>query len=409
MDNTYKVVFSGKLKDGIDPNEFVVAFARMFKVPEEHARKLLHVTKPVTLKDNLDHAGAEKYRAVLEKFGMVVSVQGGAGLSLVEDGEAKPAAAPAAESAVVAASPAASGGERCPKCGSDRVQGDDCLACGIIISKYKERQARLAADAEQNPYAAPQSDVSPVSDSDSGEMTGPHSVPAGNGWSWIAGGWNYFKQNPLAWIGAIIVWFVMMMAATIIPLIGPLAVNLLTPVIMAGFMLGANEQREGGSFGLRHLFAGFSTNAGKLILVGLFYLIGMFLIMTVVAMVVGGSLFASMGQLTAAEANPEIAAAMMGPFLLAMLIAMALMMPLLMAYWFAPALVAFEDLGAFEAMKLSFRGCLKNVLPFLVYSVVAFALAFIAMIPFGLGMLVMAPVMIAAMYVSYRDIYYEAA
>ena len=410
MDNNYKVVFNGTLKAGVEPNEFVQAFAKMFKVPEAQAQKLLQAGRPVTLKENLDHATAEKYRAVMEKLGMEVSLEGGHRLSLVEEEtpEAAAAADPSAATAVESSS-AAVGGERCPKCGSDRIQGDDCLACGVIISRYKERQARMAAETEQNPYAAPQSDVTPVRNGDAGEMTGPHSVPAGNGWNWIAGGWNHFKQNPLAWIGAIVVWIIMMMAASIVPLIGPLAVNLLTPVLMAGFMLGADEQREGGNFELRHLFAGFSNNAGKLILVGLFYMIGTFVIMMVVMLIVGGTLFASMGQLQAAEANPEMAAAMIGPMLLAFLIAMALMIPLMMAYWFAPALVAFEDVGAFDAMKLSFRGCLKNMLPFLVYSIIAFVLMFVAMIPFGLGLLVMMPVMLAAMYVSYRDIYYEAA
>jgi uncharacterized membrane protein len=58
-----------------------------------------------------------------------------------------------------------------------------------------------------------------------------------------------------------------------------------------------------------------------------------------------------------------------------------------------------------EAMKESFLGCLKNILPFLVYSVVLMVLGIVAAIPLGLGWLVLGPTLIASVYVSYRDIY----
>ena len=91
----------------------------------------------------------------------------------------------------------------------------------------------------------------------------------------------------------------------------------------------------------------------------------------------------------------------------ALLVAAALSIPLLMAYWFAPALVALNGYSAFEAMKTSFFACLKNILPFLVYGLVGMVLGVIAMIPLGLGWFVLAPVGIASMYSSYRDIFYD--
>jgi uncharacterized membrane protein len=60
-----------------------------------------------------------------------------------------------------------------------------------------------------------------------------------------------------------------------------------------------------------------------------------------------------------------------------------------------------------EAMKSSFRGCLKNVVPFLLYGIVGLVLAIIAIIPVGLGFLVLGPVMWGSMYSSYRDIFVE--
>jgi uncharacterized membrane protein len=58
-------------------------------------------------------------------------------------------------------------------------------------------------------------------------------------------------------------------------------------------------------------------------------------------------------------------------------------------------------------MKLSFAGCLKNVLPFLVYGIAGLVLLFLGAIPLGLGILVVWPTLTAAIYVAYRDIYFE--
>ena len=56
-------------------------------------------------------------------------------------------------------------------------------------------------------------------------------------------------------------------------------------------------------------------------------------------------------------------------------------------------------------MKASFFACLKNLLPFLVYGVILFVLCLIAMIPIGLGMLIMVPVMMGSIYASYVEIF----
>ena len=71
----------------------------------------------------------------------------------------------------------------------------------------------------------------------------------------------------------------------------------------------------------------------------------------------------------------------------------------------APALVVFQGEGVIDSMKASFAGCLKNIVPFLVYGVVFFLLALVAMIPIGLGWLVLGPMLSASVYTSYRDIY----
>jgi len=79
---------------------------------------------------------------------------------------------------------------------------------------------------------------------------------------------------------------------------------------------------------------------------------------------------------------------------------------LAMLFWFAPTLVVLHpEVGVMEALGLSFRACLRNVLPFLLYGVVLFVLAIVATIPLMLGWLVLWPVLIGSIYASYKDIF----
>lgn len=404
MNNNYKVVYSGSLKGGTDVEQFIQDFMQLSKTSEEQARRLVSVGRTVTLKDNLDQATAEKYRQTLDRLGMQVHVESVAVMeptdNLTSTGETPhEQAAPHAD--------AANNTVRCPKCGSDRVKDDDCPACGIIISRYRERQARIATETTptiDNPYAAPQSDVTVRSD-DPSVMKGPHSVPAGNGWQWIAGGWGHFSRNPFAWIGAIVVWVILLIVCSLIPFLGSLVLYLLMPVFAAGFLLGADEQRKGGNFEVGHLFAGFSNNTGGLVVVGLLYMLGIIAILFISMLILGGALLAWKESLQSAAINPLATVATFGMPLMVML---ALYMLLAMAYWFAPALVALEGVSPFTAMKMSFTASLKNVLPFLVYGLCALVLLIVAIIPVGLGLFIMVPVMTAALYVSYRDIFYAA-
>jgi uncharacterized membrane protein len=82
------------------------------------------------------------------------------------------------------------------------------------------------------------------------------------------------------------------------------------------------------------------------------------------------------------------------------------LIPLMMAYFFAPALVVLDGLPAPTAMRLSFSGCLKNIVPFLLYGLVGLVLLVLGAIPFGLGLLVVMPVFVGSIYAAYRDIYH---
>ena len=256
-----------------------------------------------------------------------------------------------------------------------------------------------------NPYAAPRAAVADaVSPQQGNFVPGGHAVPAGNGWSWIAQGWNLFKRQPGMWIGIVVVFAVISIVAAMIPFIGSLALMVLFPVFTAGLMLGCRDLAEGGELAFGHLFAGFRERFGTLAAVGGIYLGVTIAIALVVGIVTGASMFAMMSG--GASTDPAAAAGAVAGVALAMLVMLALMLPLFMAVWFAAPLVVFHERSALEAMKESFSGCLRNLVPFLLYGVILMLLGVVASIPVGLGWLVLGPVMVASVYTAYRNIYF---
>ncbi|MDD5329133.1 MAG: BPSS1780 family membrane protein [Sulfuricella sp.] len=235
-------------------------------------------------------------------------------------------------------------------------------------------------------------------------------VNAGRGWRWIADGFALFRKNPPIWITLFVAYFLIVVVVSIVPVIGPLVMTLLAPVFTAGFMLACRDVEEGGELELGYLVAGFKQHTGQLVTVGGLYLVGSITILGLMMMSGGGAILgsAALGQMQGLEPN-EVMVGAMGGMLIALLVAMLLLIPLLMAYWFAPALVVLHGITAMEAMKLSFIGCLRNWLPFTVYGVIAFVLMMVAMIPFGLGMLVLVPVLNASIYRGYVDVFPAAA
>jgi uncharacterized membrane protein len=226
----------------------------------------------------------------------------------------------------------------------------------------------------------------------------PKAVAAGRGTDWLGEGFELFRKAPGTWIGIVLIWFAISALLSQIP-VGPLINSFLNPVFQAGVMLGCASLVAGSALRINHLFSAFSgSRLGQLLLLGVFTLLaGIVLVLVSVALMV-----AFLGGAAVFKAPEQIGA--LG-ILLAVLIVLALTLPLVMAIWFAPALIVLDGVSAWQALMLSFRGCLLNIGPFLLYGVVALVMLIVACIPLFLGLLVAVPVLVASIYTGYRDIF----
>ena len=228
-------------------------------------------------------------------------------------------------------------------------------------------------------------------------------VAAGRGWEWMVKGFRIFRKQPLTWIALVMVMVVIWLASLIMPLIGPLAINLVSPVFFAGLMLACRTTDEDGEPEFSQLFAAFKTHASPLITVGGIYLVGNIVAVGIVFGVAGGAALPAL--LGKTSVDPETLLAAARSLLLGMAVGMAAFIPILMAVWFAPLLIVFHNTPPVEAMKLSFTACWRNTMPLLIYGVATLVLGIMASIPLMLGLIVLLPVLVCSIYASYKDIF----
>lgn len=267
--------------------------------------------------------------------------------------------------------------------------------------------------SEINPYQPPESPGTAITAAGADDFVAAgRAVEAGRGWEWIAEGWKLFAQQPLLWV---VDGFVFSLVVAVLPYVPPvlgfIVSMLVTPVILGGLMLGSQAVHQGHPLTFGHLFAGFQKNIGALLPAGLVWLVCFVVIGLVGGFVMGFGIFGAISAAMVTGDPVQIVTIIMGSImtiLLGLLVALALFVPVAMMFWFAPALIVMHNLGLGAALKMSFIGCLKNIVPFLVYGLVMFVLSIIAAIPVMLGFLVLVPVIIASIYTAYRDIFFAA-
>lgn len=225
-------------------------------------------------------------------------------------------------------------------------------------------------------------------------------VEPGACFDWLHQGWAMFLANPGVWIGSTILLLVILLAISIPPVFGQVAVHLLVPIFGAGMVQICRRLSDGNEAQISDLFVGFRHNAGQLVMVGVFFAVGIFGIAFIAFLLVSGGILG--GVVTGKVAGFGVA---LGGVMLAGLVVMVLSVPVIMAVWFAPALVFFHDMKPAAAMRASFDAVAKNWLAMMIFGVFLVVSLFFAMLPLGLGLLLLVPVYSAAVYASYRDIF----
>ena len=122
----FRIVCKGELSYGFEVEETRANLKRLCKYDDAILDKLLS-GQQITIKSKLDLETAQRYKAALDKTGIVTTVE--------EVLPSKPA------------SPAEPEMIECPKCSQRQPQGLACMNCGIVFAKYAQAQKRKEAIA----------------------------------------------------------------------------------------------------------------------------------------------------------------------------------------------------------------------------------------------------------------------
>jgi uncharacterized membrane protein len=237
-------------------------------------------------------------------------------------------------------------------------------------------------------------------------------VDAGRGWGWIVEGWQLFAKAPGIWIVIMLIYLGISVVLSLIPFVGGLAYTLLMPVLVGGMLYGAAALARGETLEIAHLFRGFQDQErmGPLVLLGLISVAGYVLMALVVMVFMGGGLMMgatldSTGTVVPPEAMGGLLA---GAGLIALLIVLTIGFLVGMALFYGVPLVMLGGQNAWPAAQDSVAASWINMLPLLVFGLIYLVLAIVAIIPFGLGLLILGPVTVGAVYASYQDVFGEA-
>ena len=237
-------------------------------------------------------------------------------------------------------------------------------------------------------------------------------VDAGRGWGWLVEGWQLFVRAPGIWIVVMLIYLGISVVLSFIPFVGGLASMLLLPVLAGGMLFGAAALARGERLEIVHLFRGFQDQErmGPLVLLGAISLAGYALMALVIAVFMGGGLMMgaaldSTGTIVPPEAMGGLFA---GAGLIALLIVLTISVLIAMALFYGVPLVMLAGQNAWPAAQDSIAACWINILPLLVFGLIYLVLAVVAVIPFGLGLLILGPVTVGAVYASYQDVFGEA-
>ena len=243
-------------------------------------------------------------------------------------------------------------------------------------------------------------------------------LPARHGALWLLAGFALFRRHPPLMTAITFGYLLAVVVVNLIPKVGPFLLPLILPTLTVMLANGCRAIERGKAFESETLIAGISEQRLGLIRLGGLHLVGSSLLV-LFGFALGEPINISDG-IDHAEAV-ELAAD------LAVILLMA--SPLLMAFWFAPLLTAWDGVSAGKSLFFSFIASWRNWRAFTVYALVlvlvgavlpgliliiagVLSQALLTRLSVALRMLlifVLAPTMVASVYLSYRDVFAAVA
>jgi hypothetical protein len=239
-------------------------------------------------------------------------------------------------------------------------------------------------------------------------------LPARHGALWFFAGFQLFRRNPPLLTALTFGYLFCVIFVNLLPLVGPLLLPLILPALTLVVANGCRAIETERAPGQLALLGGIEANRLALIRLGALQLAGSMLILAVTTLIEGGP-----KNLIAIEQSDP--GEMLG--VLARLLVVA--SPVIMAFWFSPLLTGWDGVPALKSLFFSFVAVWRNWRAFIAYvlTVATICVGIPALILAGAGLVsttalnvmsvalrmllvfIAAPVLMASVYLSYRDVF----
>lgn len=232
---------------------------------------------------------------------------------------------------------------------------------------------------------------------------------AARGWIWIKHGYQLIMRNPLMSITFALICALALFTVLKMPVLGPLLAVMLIPIILAGYMRVCRALEEEEEVELAHLLEGFKKHTARLAALGGFLMLGM-LVSSMVMVSVGGEPLRTLLENVNTANDPQLLVnAMMtagSGVAFSLMIGFAMICVVMLAFQYAPMLIFFDNLPPLDALRASLTGSLRNLVPYVVYNLILQVIALVlGLLPYNVGLIVLLPLGLTSLYVSYRNIF----
>jgi hypothetical protein len=223
----------------------------------------------------------------------------------------------------------------------------------------------------------------------------PRAVHIGRVFYWYEEAMRLFKRAPLIWCVLGLITVAADLVLNFVPGIGLAAAKVIVPVIECGMLLGAAAIDRGEPLRVRMAVAVFGARPAALAAI----VVSALLIFGVEAWTAYA--VAGINLLQNGDAEPSLtAAALASVFGVGTLVSLPLM--------FVPFAALFEGASFIRAFATSARGFALNILPLLIFGALALVLVLIGLLSYGFGLIAVIPLVSAASYASWKDVYTAA-
>lgn len=241
-------------------------------------------------------------------------------------------------------------------------------------------------------------------------------LPARRGVFWLVAGYQLFRRNPPLLTALTLTYLLVVQTAIVLaPGIAPLLLPLALPTMVLIVANGARIADQGNRLLPGSLTHGVKGNGVRMLRLGGLHLVGAFVFIGIVMLFEqDGVQFADLDKVE----DPELILALVRMLLLAI--------PFLMAFLFPPYLAGWDGIPAVKSLFFSFVACIRNWRALAAYlvAVVALAVALPGLVLILAGQVapaalqvaqvvirvlmvfLLAPVLSASVYASYRDIFH---